>query len=829
MAKLRGLDGDWRGLDYPLAPGRGVVIGRRGDSGIAIVHPKVSRRHADVRLDRDGQAWLKDHGSSNGTYLNGIRVAPDEEQPLGPGDEIQVGPALFRYFSADARLPDVEIPGHEMLDVIAEGGMSTIYLARQTAMARDVAVKVLNPVYARRREFVERFIQEARAAGRLNHPNIIQVHFVGKVGDDTYYFTMEYMRGGSLVARIGERENFRLAPVLAAGARIADALAYAHERGIVHRDIKPDNILFSASGDVKLADLGIAKTDDNDDFRQPGRQRVLGTPHYMSPEQASARPVDGRSDLYSLGATLYHALAGRPVFENADPAEIMRRHVHEEPESVAGLAPPETPETICALVDQLLRKNPADRPQTAAEVRDRLDDAARRLDRSAESAAPASPAAAAVPRAPRYGRLLWPSAAALAVFALAWLAYVALRARSRDETGEADSPSRPDPGLVDSSAPEEIHPGELLQRARQWFQAGRLDEAEKDFTALAAWADGRPDFKDSADEAARGLASIARERERRAAVAAADAAWREYTESRDRDPEASDDHLAALDALRAAHPALADRVEPERRKREYARDDRARADYERLLAKADRLADARDYDGALALFDRFLADEPRHPSAVAAAKRRGEIEAVARAAAAKALKELEDASSPADRVARAADYRRAIKYAEGEREIAAREKETLDALRAAFALQRTEARELYRTREFARAASLWRRAVLTYARTPLEAEAAREFARADAFAKLHDAFLQALTPASGANSARKALAPLPGDFPVAELAGRQLARHTPQGIQYAQGPGWITAPWESIPPAALAALYEHVLPPDAPERGVIDDFREATR
>src|SRR3954466_2481837 len=218
------------------------------------------------------------------------------------------------------------VGGDEIDVLVGKGGMGEVYRARQLSMDRVVALKVLAGRLVRTDpSFAKKFVDEARAAGRLNHPNIIAVHDVGKAmipapgggEEEASYFSMEYVDGETLktiVQRDGPPRRELVERVMAA---MADALVYAEAMGVVHRDIKPDNIMVTEGGQVKLADLGLAQqmgdgAEGLDGERDAqGRSRVMGTPMYMSPEQARGLPTDHRSDQYSLGATLFHLLTGR--------------------------------------------------------------------------------------------------------------------------------------------------------------------------------------------------------------------------------------------------------------------------------------------------------------------------------------------------------------------------------------------------------------------------------------------------------------------------------------------------------------------------------------
>lgn len=364
MAKLRVVDGPLSGTEYVLKD-RVAVAGRHADCAIPIPDPKASRNHAEFIPDAEceGQFSIIDVGSSNGTFVNGIQLPPSVPRLLAGGDEIRIGQNTFRYFAGDARIPDLDIPGYVLDDIIAEGGMGSIFQAHNRESGLPAAIKILHSGYAKHGEFVERFIQEARAAGRLAHPNIIKVYNVGKTTNGRYYFTMELVKGSTLTQKIATLSIQDAARMF---LEIADALDYAHKRGIIHRDIKPDNILIGPDGEPKLTDLGIAVLDQTD-MKQSG-PRVLGTPHYMSPEQASGKNITASTDIYSLGATFFHAFSGQPLFDAPDPQQIMIKHVREKPPHLIDIAP-EVPREIAAIVDRCIEKDPDQRFPDAGRLR----------------------------------------------------------------------------------------------------------------------------------------------------------------------------------------------------------------------------------------------------------------------------------------------------------------------------------------------------------------------------------------------------------------------------------------------------------------------------
>ncbi len=252
---------------------------------------------------------------------------------------------------------------YTLLEVLGDGGMARVYLAHDSVLDREVALKVLREQYADDEGFVERFRREARNAASLNHPNIVQVYDQGRDDDGTYYIAMEYVPGGTLKDRMAKEGP--LAPREAAGiaSRVAEALGVAHGRGIVHRDIKPQNVLLSASGEAKVADFGIARAASSKTMTETNL--ILGTAAYMSPEQVRGEPVGPASDLYSLGVVLYEMLTGRLPYEADDPIATAMKHIN-DPAPHPREVNPAVSEEVDALVVKLLAKQPEDRYASAA-------------------------------------------------------------------------------------------------------------------------------------------------------------------------------------------------------------------------------------------------------------------------------------------------------------------------------------------------------------------------------------------------------------------------------------------------------------------------------
>jgi eukaryotic-like serine/threonine-protein kinase len=247
---------------------------------------------------------------------------------------------------------------------IGGGGMAEVYLAHDEVLDRDVALKVLREQHAEDEEFIERFRREARSAASLSHPNIVQIYDRGEC-EGTYYIAMEYLAGGTIKDRV--RREGALPPAEAAdiALQISEALDAAHSRDLVHRDVKPHNILVSESGDVKVADFGIARAASATVATATGV--ILGTAHYISPEQARGEPATARSDLYSLGIVLYEMLTGELPFEAETPVALAVKHVNEPPRPPQEVNP-EVPDELNAVVVRLLAKDPAARYGSAAEL-----------------------------------------------------------------------------------------------------------------------------------------------------------------------------------------------------------------------------------------------------------------------------------------------------------------------------------------------------------------------------------------------------------------------------------------------------------------------------
>jgi tRNA A-37 threonylcarbamoyl transferase component Bud32 len=340
---------------------------------------------------------------------------------------------------------------YSIVRALGRGGMAKVYLAHDEVLDRDVALKVLREQFAEDREFVERFKREAQSAAALSHPNIVQVYDRGTAGDGSSYIAMEYVPGGTLKERASRSGPLAPETAVSLALQIADALGAAHERGIVHRDIKPQNVLLTATGDAKVTDFGIARASSAATISQ--RSVVLGTASYMSPEQAMGEPATPKSDLYSLGVVLYEMLTGELPYTAANPVAVSMKHINEL------LCPPrelnpEIPEGLNSLVTKLLAKNPEDRYQSATELAEDLRRVRDGLPPIAAQATVPLPQAATRGRA-RKG-MLWVLAATMVLLALigaSWALSQGLWDTPLGETGQPAGVEVPDvEGLTEEQA-----------------------------------------------------------------------------------------------------------------------------------------------------------------------------------------------------------------------------------------------------------------------------------------------------------------------------------------------------------------------------------------
>ena len=407
-----------------------------------------------------------------------------------------------------ADLSGRQLGDYRLLRRLGRGAMAEVYLAEQCSLGRQVAIKVLKPELATDQTYIQRFLREARAAASLVHANIVQIHEIGHI-DNVHFIAQEYVQGLNLRQWITRNGALDLRMALIVMRQVAGALAKAAEQGIVHRDIKPENIMLTRSGEVKVADFGLARLPSKGeavDLTQTGM--TLGTPLYMSPEQVEGKPLDPRSDIYSLGVTCYQMLVGSPPFDGETALSVAVQHLKKSPESLENQRP-DLPPALCRIVHKMLAKAPEDRHQSAKELLrelrpvqlEHLDDEwpedlpgwdLTELDTAAASLAATTQRLDALMRtgrrgrAGRFGWLLWSAGLALAFLVGTGLAFVATREQPLLAPTEAEPTSVPRQETAES----------------QWIYAMHADTEE----AWQAVIDHFPDRPYYANRAKRQLA-----------------------------------------------------------------------------------------------------------------------------------------------------------------------------------------------------------------------------------------------------------------------------------------------------------------------------------
>jgi serine/threonine-protein kinase len=365
MPKIVIEKGAGRGDTYRVSATDPLRVGR-DPRAVDVVLPDqmVSRKHLRIEVGPDGAFYARDEGSRNGLFVNGVRV---QEARLQPGDRLRAGECLLSFLGDDERrrsggLVGRDVNGHRIEERLGRGGMGTVYRAVQLSLDRPVAIKFLSRELTDDPEFVQRFIDEAHAAGRLSHKNIVQVFDTGR-WDDYCYYTMEYMPFGSIGDQISGGRKLDFRNVLPMMVDVARGLVYAERHGVVHRDIKPDNLMLGFDGIVKIGDLGIAKT--LTDRRTVGQEDgVYGSAHFMAPEQARGHEIDCRVDIYSMGATFYRVLTGRTLFQAQSQQEILLKQVQEPPEPIREVES-SIPKPLAEIIDRMLEKDPRERYRSA--------------------------------------------------------------------------------------------------------------------------------------------------------------------------------------------------------------------------------------------------------------------------------------------------------------------------------------------------------------------------------------------------------------------------------------------------------------------------------
>jgi serine/threonine protein kinase len=362
-------------------------------------------------------------------------------------------------------LPRLISDRYELEEPLGRGGMGTVYRARDRVLDRTVAVKLLPAELASDDQAADRLQREARSAARLNHPRIVSVFDAG-LANGTPYLVMEYVEGRTLAEELADHGRLSPERATSIAAGIAEALSAAHAAGVVHRDVKPANVLLVDGDEVKVADFGIARAAEEDTITNPSA--VVGSAPYLSPEQARGESADARSDLYGLGVVVYEMLVGRRPFEADSPVAVAFKHLQEEPEPPSALQP-EVPPELDRIVMTALAKDPADRYESAAAFLAALQGIADGPDTEPLGAvAPtAADTFAAAPQPPGRARWVVRAAVVLAVLVVAVAALTlwrTTRSPGRAPGGEENprpsvSPmSEPGAGTSTPSSPEVVTP-----------------------------------------------------------------------------------------------------------------------------------------------------------------------------------------------------------------------------------------------------------------------------------------------------------------------------------------------------------------------------------
>jgi tRNA A-37 threonylcarbamoyl transferase component Bud32 len=260
-----------------------------------------------------------------------------------------------------------QIPGYKILGKLGAGAMATVFKAKQLSLNREVAIKVLPRKFSSNTQFIERFYAEGRAAAQLNHPNIVQAYDVGQAGD-FHFFVMEFVDGRTVYDDIVKHKRFGEQEAIDILMQIAEALLHAHQKGLIHRDVKPKNIMMTKEGVAKLADMGLARAISDKEAAEAEQGKAFGTPYYISPEQIRGEiNIGPPADIYSLGATLYHMVTGNVPFDGKNPSAVMHKHLktpivppdHVNPRLSAG---------ISEIIEMMMAKDPKDRYQNCKDL-----------------------------------------------------------------------------------------------------------------------------------------------------------------------------------------------------------------------------------------------------------------------------------------------------------------------------------------------------------------------------------------------------------------------------------------------------------------------------
>lgn len=343
------------GVRPATQPGSGVRPGRPPTRG-----PGSGQRPPTQMHTRSGTRTVSRNGDAMPPTITNMSAGQTVESPaVPPVGSLQRDPFI-----------DLDVGGCKIIEKVGEGGMGAVYKARHLGLDKIVAIKILPPHLTDSPHRIERFKREAKSAAQMEHPNIVQILNVGEQ-DGIHFIIMQFIQGEDLRKRLKREGTIPPDEVIDIAIQICKGLKIAHEKLIVHRDIKPDNIMFDEEGRVKITDFGLAKGIDQDvEISNPGR--AVGTPYYMSPEQCASREIDGRSDIYSLGATLFHMATGSRPFQGETPVATALMHLR-EPLTPPRQVNPDVPEVLDAIVRRMMQKLPEDRYQDCTALVDALE------------------------------------------------------------------------------------------------------------------------------------------------------------------------------------------------------------------------------------------------------------------------------------------------------------------------------------------------------------------------------------------------------------------------------------------------------------------------